>query len=383
MAARREEIGLPPSLTQQAAGQASGLSPAAPGGLILTTGTFDALPPPDRDYHRDPYHGVEAWQGTIDGVSWPTPSPAEDCGAPFRGVKGCGCGVNVVRDHCDRLECAQPYCERKNRDRRGRDIFDRLDAARAGRRVIYTVCTVPPALRARAAEPGRWQKWMARLVKWMRKNLRLQYAMERSDPAGEDLERWHPHTNLLWIQHNPIPNQFKPLGGNELEELKHAWRCILYTEEYKEVRRAVNAGELGLEESLGRLIDLEGAPINIYVDDAKEEAQLRHLSSYAGRPWPRWAKTQKYLLRVKWFGKPPKVEKDKGAGLCPRCGKDVVCIQTGSQQAAEELAARGYDNLLAEWEDRKAHFARSRPAKFQRYSVRVGPGGTTWTRETR
>lgn len=348
----------------------------------MTSGTFDGVPPPDRDFHRDPYHGVEAFQSTLDGISWPTPSPAENCGAAFRGVKGCGCGVNVVRDHCDRLECAHPYCERVNRDRRGRDIFNRLDAARAGRRVIYTVCTVPPSLRSRAAEPGRWQKWLARLVNYMRKNLRLQYAMDRSDPAGEDLITWHPHTNLLWIQNNPIPVQFKPLGENELEGLKHAWRAILYTQEYKEIRRAVNAGEMGLQESLVALLELEAAPLNVYVDSAHEEAQLRHLSDYAGRPWPRWAKTQKYLLRVKWFGKPPKIEKEP-AGPCPKCGLDVICMQVGTQEAAEALASKGYDNLVLEYEDRKKHFRRMSPAKFQRYSVRVSAEGTEWTPERR
>ncbi|HET6373272.1 MAG TPA: hypothetical protein VFG76_08190, partial [Candidatus Polarisedimenticolia bacterium] len=192
----------------------------------MTSGTFDASPPPppDRDFHRDPYHGVEAWQGHLDGIAWPSPTPAEDCGAPFRGVKGCGCRVDVVRDHCDRLQCAHPYCERVNRDRRGRDIFDRIAAARAGRRVVYIVPTVPPSLRARAAEPGRWQRWTARMMRYLKKNLRMQYACERSDPAGEDGVRWHPHMNILMIQRNPVPVEFQPLGGGELERLKHAWR---------------------------------------------------------------------------------------------------------------------------------------------------------------
>ncbi len=313
----------------------------------MNVGTFETT---FRDYHRDPWHGIEVHQAQV--WDFPRPAEAESCGAPYRGVRGCGCSVRVVRDHCDKLSCAHPYCEDKNRDRRARDIFDRMQLARRVRPVVYQVYTVPPSRREAAADMKTWKRWLRNLVAFLKKDFDLEYAVERSDPAGEDGERWHPHVNLLWVRRSG-KGFFTP---EELDSIKVRWRKII---------------GLGKDDA-----------ISVYSQYTREEKRIRFWCRYLGRSWPRWAKGQKYLLRVKWFGKPPKVERETG-GPCPKCGMDVICMQVGSQQAAEDLAAKGYDNLVLEYEDRKKHFRRMSPAKFQRYSVRVGSEGTTWTPEAR
>lgn len=314
----------------------------------MTPGTFDTT---FRDYHRDPWHGIDVRQAQV--WDFPRPAEAESCGAPYRGVRGCGCGVGVVRDHCDNLSCAHPYCEQKNRSRRARDIEDRIELARRGRCLIYQVYTVPPSRREAAAVPKTWKRWLRNLIAYLKNDFDLDFAAERSDPCGEDGERWHPHINLAWVRKSG-KGFFTP---EELEAIKARWKKII-----------------GLKPA---------DAISVYSRYTKEPKKIQHICSYLGRPWPRWAKAQKYLLRVKWFGRPPKVEKDAGGGLCPKCGLDVVCLQVGSQEAAEQLAGRGYDNLLAEWKNRKLHFARSRPAKFAKFTARVGPGGTEWIPERR
>lgn len=348
VARQRVQIGLPEITPGPVAAGASEVSPAAGGGLILTDGTFETT---FRDYHRDPWHGIDVHQAQV--WDFPRPGIAESCGAPCRAVKGCGCEIKVVRDHCDNLSCAHPYCEQTNRDRRARDIFDRIELARRGRPVIYTVFTVPPSRREAAADMKTWKRWLRNLIAYLKKDFDLEYAVERSDPAGEDGQRWHPHSNLAWIRRSG--KGF--LTPEELEAIKARWKKIL-----------------GLKP--------EDA-ISVHTSYTRHEKKIRFICRYLGRPWPRWAKGQKYLLRVKWFGRPPKVEKEKGAGICPKCGLDVVCMQLGSEEAAIALAARGYDNLLAESKDRQRHFARSRPAKFSKFTARVGPGGTEWIPERR
>jgi hypothetical protein len=308
--------------------------PAAPGGLILKEGTFDTTfqGPRAGDYTRNPFHGAEVHQSQV--WNFPRPGEAQVCGAPYHGVKGCGCGVQILRDYCDRLECS--FCELRNRDRRARDIYDRLQLARRGRAVIYTIFTLPPSRREAAADPKTWKRWLRNLIAFLKKSYDLEYAVERSDPAGEDGERWHPHINLLWVRRSGKGW----IDEVDLDAIKARWKKIV-----------------GLKKD---------DPIDVATSYTRKEKRIRFWCRYLGRTWPRWAKGQKYMLRVKWFGKPPKVEKPIGSTCCPKCGLDVVCLKLGSQEAAEALAARGYEQLLLEWQDRKKHFQRMRPAKFHK-----------------
>ena len=307
-----------------------------PGPVILNPRDFlDTFPSPTLDHHN-PFHGSEAYQTQIAEFSAPTAAPARNCEALYRCVKACGCGARVVRDHCDNLDCSHPYCEDVNRGRRARDIYQRLEQARNGRPVIYTVLTVPPSRRQDAAVDKTWRRWIRQLVSYMKKHLQLQYAVERSDPAGEDGETWHPHVNLLWIRLDG--KGF--LDPDVLDALKARWKKIL----------KMRADDVS----------------NVYTQFSSHDAKLRHWASYLGRCWPRWVEGHKYLLRVKWFGRPPKVEDAGGEHLCKLCGEEVVVLRFGSLEAAEEMAARGVDVVRAEYqagldELRKLAERRSRP----------------------
>jgi hypothetical protein len=257
----------------------------------------------------------------------------------------------VVNDHCDVLECAHPYCEDRNKMRRAGAIFDRLQLARQGRPVIYSVFTVPPSRREEAAKGKVWKRWLRNLIAYLKKEFDLDYAAERSDPCGEDGERWHPHINLAWIRKSGkgwIPDE-------QLALIKARWKKII-----------------GIRQS---------DPISVYTSYTKADAKIMFIAKYLGRCWPRWAKSQKYLLRVKWFGRPPKVEKIKGPRLCKCCGKEEVYLAVGSEEAAAALAAMGYERLLEEAADRRRHFQRMRPAKFKKFTAIVSSDGTRWAPE--
>ena len=306
-------------------------SGAAP--LILTTGTIEAN---FASWHVDPYRKPDrqlylAWEES----SYPGPETAENCGAPFRAVRGCGCRMEVIRDHCDRKTCEHNYCCDKNRARRARDIEDRMEAGRRQRALIYTVLTVPPRLRGKAVKKDFWKKAIGRLAAYLRKYLDMEYACERSDPAGEDRVKWHPHVNLLWVRRDGKGY----ISPEALEALKTRWKRILG--EHPE------------------------NPVSVWTAFAKDadKKRRRHWYSYMGRTWPEWEGNFKYHCRIKWLGKPAKKPVREKEHTCPKCGLEVAIMRTGTQEAAAQLAARGYQNLLAEMHERISALRRSAPIK--------------------
>ncbi len=333
---------------------ASTASPAAPAALISTTGTIEdigSFPPAG-----DPYLPgcASEWVAIL-------PGEAENCGAPYRAVKACGCGAAAVRDHCDKKSCGHNYCSDRNRKRRASDIEDRMEHSRRGRALIYTVFTVPPSRREAAAErvtlrprhkkdgtiepreEWRWKGWLAELVEYLKEELGLDYAVERSDPAGgEHPDRWHPHVNLLWVR----KNGHGYLSPEELGLLKARWKEII--------------GE-----------DPE-RPISIWTAFAQDAnvARRRHWYSYQGRTWPAWEEKFPYHCRVKWLGKPAKAPDRETDPCCPKCQLEVAVVRTGTPEAAAELVARGYEFILATAQDRIKEFRRAaamrKPAEWQK-----------------
>lgn len=368
----RASAGIPESECLPALPEAPTGLPADPVGLILNTGTFDTLPPPQLLDFR-PEHGSDPFQAEI-FENWPKPAPARNCGAPSRGVKACGCGVQIIRDHCDNLDCSNPYCEGVNRTRRAMDAFDILESGRRGRRAIYFVGTLPPGIRDRYAKQPAWQKLLRRWIDRLKKDFNFDYGAERSDPCGDDMVTWHPHINLLWVRKDGA-------GWIPEDEISRAWKETLYSQDLREIRRATNAGELSLEESLGKLLAFEAQPIDIHLEYSSDRAKINFWCDYLGRPWPRWARAHKYMLRVKWFGNRPKkllLEKNHD---CPVCGWKICTLQLGTEDAARQMAAMGYARIRDECDERLAVFARSKPAKFQRFMARVSAAGTSWSRE--
>jgi hypothetical protein len=296
--------------------------PAAPASLMSTDGQIEALfDPKDALFHQDGYLYDPS------GYSWPRPRPVQACGAPFTAVEGCECGRRPVRQHCDVRGCGEEYCRGKIRTRRARKIGLRLNAGRTdGRAVIYTVLTVPPARRQAAADPKTWKKWIARIVGWMKKTLGLGYAVERTDPCGDDGERWHPHVNLLWVRKDGFRSGY--LQPDQLQALKDRWAWIVYGKQEK---------------------DSTPRPINVWTQFSTDEAKIGHWCSYLGRTWSQWEEEFPYHLRIKWLGSAPKTPPKILLEICCRkCGMEILRMQCGSSQAAIEAKDWSYQRLRDE-----------------------------------
>lgn len=288
---------------------------AAPQPLILNTGQIEAISS-DQDFHRDGY----LYDPSL--YSWPKPRTATGCGAPFTAVRGCGCGIKAVRQHCDKRGCSEDYCRGKIRERRARKIKARLDAGRTdGRAVIYTVFTVPPERRGAAADGKTWKKWIDRLLRYMKKELALDYAVERTDPCGEDGETWHPHINLLWIRRQGFRGFIKP---EQLAALKAKWASIIY----------------------GGRTD---RTVSVHTAFSTDEARIWHWCRYMGRTWSRWEEEFKYHLRIKWLGRPPKTPEEVKDSCCPKCSEEIVLMAFGTPEAAAAAALTwSYERLFDE-----------------------------------
>lgn len=219
----------------------------------------------------------------------------------------------------------------------------RLGAGRTdGRAVIYTIFTVPPSRRQAAADPKTWKKWIARIVGYMRKSLGLGYAVERTDPCGEDGVTWHPHINLLWVRRDGFRSGF--ITPDQLAALKARWARIVY-----------GAPEKGSPPR----------PINVYTQFATQEDKILHWCSYMGRTWSRWEEEFPYHLRIKWLGAAPTTPPKPAVDMCcQKCGAETLRMQCGSPDAAKAAAAWSYQRLQDEidWQkiDRLKRFGKLR-----------------------
>lgn len=347
-------------------------SPGASEALISNNpGLSGQFPYNDGLDHAEPYLGpeFESYKDT-----WPRPEDRKRCGAPYRTAKGCGCGVTVVRDHCDKISCGEPYCEEKNRKRRAMDLGDRIEANLGWRWLIYTILTVPPERRAAAADKKTWQKWLQRLARFMRKELKAAFICERSDPAGTDLTTWHPHANLLWAR----TDGRGMLSRRDLERLRYKWSDIIgaTTKRHKLLRRKGKALAKEIATAAPDRVrqiraDIDGIveelrrAVVIYTHFARpqDKAKREFWYSYQGRPWPTWAEKFAYHVRVKWFGKPEPAPEREHDRTCEECGKEIVAVRCGSEEAASALALRGYEHLKLESDERLRELKRMSEAR--------------------
>lgn len=347
-----------PELAPEAVDEPTG-PPGPPASVNSTSGTIEdigSIDPADVPPSDDPYLDLNA---EYSALGWPSAGVAANCGAPFRSVRACGCSVKRVGDHCDRKECGHNYCRDVNRKRRARDIQARFEHSLKGRDTIYSIFTIPPARRLAASErvklrprtkkdgtvepreEWRWKLWVGLLVEYMKQELHLDYALERSDPAGaKNPGRWHPHVNLLWCrkfelvetEHGRIPRRRTGwLSPEQLGLLKAKWKEIIGQD--------------------------DGAPIVVWTRYAKgQDARKRGFwFSYMGRTWPEWEEAFPYHCRMKWFGRPEAAPDEDRDVCCRKCGLEVAVVRCGSEEDAEALALRGYAHVLQESRDRIEH----------------------------
>lgn len=268
-------------------------------------------------------------QNSLFEAGWPRPNPQEPC-KPSYAARACHCSKRVKRRGCCRQSC--PDCGAVKgplRIRRKVAIRKRFEKARNGRPLLYTIFTVPPELRHKAADPAVWRRWRKAIWAVLRRKFGGEFACERTDPAGKckranesgercacaKCSRWHPHLNFLWVQ-RPT-GSFRPfIAKDRLAYLGRAWGRIIGATRTVNIRHAYCEPDR----------DKAGA------------ARAAHWYSYMARVWADWAKAVPGHVNVRWLGKfPRKIDAPKAA-YCDKCGHDFVCWRTNSFEEAEYLA---------------------------------------------
>lgn len=236
---------------------------------------------------------------------WPVPSPATPCKPEWK-VFFCGCSARVAEVGCNRLDCRN--CADFLRRRRATAIGERMEAGRNGKPVIYTVFTIPPDLREKAANKATWGRWMRALRKVLKKKFGLLYGCERVDPCGDEKpDVWHPHLNLLWVQRDG----WRPFI--DVDALREEWARIIGTEEP-----------------------------NLWTQFSTEPAKLGHWYSYMGRTWSDWRKAVPNHLTVRWIGKYP-ARPPQEEPVCDECGQKVedLSFLSSTKEVAEFFCRAG------------------------------------------
>jgi hypothetical protein len=319
--------------------------------VILTTGQIAPISPPTIPPAPGSEYDQDGYLYDPSAYSWPKPAPPTCCGAPFLAVRGCGCGVEKVRQHCDKRGCSEDYCREKIRERRARKIKRRLDAGRTdGRPVVYLVFTVPPSLRSQMVDKKRWKKAIDRMSRYLRNELGFQYLVERTDPCGEDGETWHPHLNFLGVRKQGFRGFLPP---EQLASLKSKWAAICF----------------------GSVAAASGKPISVYYAYSSEEARISHWCRYLGRSWSRWEAEFPYHLRVKWLGNAPKTPPKELPRPCEKCGEEICRLQFKTESAATTASGWTYARLLEEIENQRFERLRMYGKWKSIYSAAQLPGG--------
>jgi hypothetical protein len=219
---------------------------------------------------------------------------------------------------CCRKDCW--VCQDRLRLRGARAIEERFTPHLAGRAVCYSVFTVPLHLRARFADVKVWNRLRKDLVEWMKENLGLLWAVERTDPAstcrqGREVycdcrkcSTWHPHFNILWVRKDGRGK----LTPAELHWMHVAWAVLI-------------GAEFGRRD--GKLVPVADWKHEFFLDpetaDCREERKKRkkrlwHIYSYMARTWPSWRRAVRAHLGIRWFGKPPRKTKKSAWWLALR-----------------------------------------------------------------
>lgn len=251
--------------------------------------------------------------------AWPRPAPAEPCNRTWK-VSACECRARVYESGCCRLDCLA--CESHLRARRSAAFRDRIEPTRGVKPLHYTIFTVPPSLRAQAADPNLWSSWRRRIWKYLKKKHGGLFAVERTDPAGDsDKSLWHPHLNFLWIQRDG----FRP--HLDLDAIRAEW---------------------------ARIIGYAGK-VDFHHEYSTNERKIGFWYWYQSRTWADWQGSVKKHLTIRWLGSYPK--KPEKETCCPDCGSSFVSLYCGSRDAAESLAALG--PAAVRWEAEKLEMAKA------------------------
>jgi len=202
-------------------------------------------------------------------------------------VIGCNCNRRIVPSVCMSLDCAPcaPYVGA----RRAFSVLKRIigislfqQKTYSKKPLIYTIFTIPKAIRNRYLDKAEWQKVRKRAWTLLKEYFGALYGVEVTHPAGDkDKSIFHPHLNFLWVQ----KSGFRPFIDVNL--LREKWSAVLK-------------------------VDIS----DVYSQYTSKISKLSHWTKYVTRTFPG---THKWTGSLRWYGKYPK-EKLNVEYLCNDCG---------------------------------------------------------------
>lgn len=233
-------------------------------------------------------------------------------------VLQCACGRSIVPSVCMSTKC--PNCAPHIAKRRAMRAHERLVYTipkyynrKSSRAVIYTVLTIPEAVRLRFADPHVWQKLRGKIWKLLKSEFGGLYGVEASHPTGDEGLHFHPHLNFLWVQRRG----YTPFI--DVERLRLIWAEVL------SVKSA-----------------------DVHTQYAGNHAQVMHWCKYVLRTFPglHW-----WTGPIRWYGKYPRKKKIEKQ-CCASCGQKYYIIGHIDAEAINLYDKIGfYMGKAPPWED--------------------------------
>lgn len=209
----------------------------------------------------------------------------------------CSCRKRIHRSGCRRRDC--PLCAEDLTSRRSIRIFKRFEQVRKGRPILYTVFTLPVALRGKYTSRTEWRNLVKNLIAELKSTAGLELGCEQSHPVGDSEEHFHPHVNILWIQKKGHHADFN------VRRLRQMWKWLLdYSDGDVVVHHQWTRRDAVNKQS--------GEQISINV-------QIKHLCNYVARTFPGYSS---WVGSIRWYGKIPKLPDE--THVCPHCGSVYV-----------------------------------------------------------
>jgi len=169
--------------------------------------------------------------------------------------------------------------------------------------LIYTIFTVPKAIREQYLDKAEWQKARKRVWTLLKEYFGALYGVEVTHPIGDkDRKNFHPHLNFLWVQ----KSGFKPFIDVDL--LRKKWGEVLK-------------------------VDIS----DVYSQYTTKVARIVHWIKYVTRTFPG---THKWTGSMRWYGKYPK-EKVPVEYVCNECGCHFRLIGYVSGEDVDNWYKRG------------------------------------------
>ena len=223
-------------------------------------------------------------------------------------VLECNCGRRIVPSTCMSLDCSS--CAPHVGARRSLSVLKRILGETLYQRskytdktLIYTIFTVPKAIRNTYLAKAEWQKVRKKAWTLLKEYFGALYGVEVTHPVGDkDKTLFHPHLNFLWVQR---PG-FKPFIDVNL--LREKWSAVLKVDSS-----------------------------DVYSQYSSKIARISHWTKYVTRTFPG---THSWTGPLRWYGKYPKA-KVPVEYVCNECGTHFRLIGYVAGEDVDNWYKRG------------------------------------------